>query len=163
MLWDQQRSQVHSEQESTTTSRGKSQTHYTAPFGPYLSYGSTLFLMALCILALLMAAFEDDAALAVIVLIILILAPIGFSINLVTSPSFGMPMRMKQIGLSSDSKTIWVIKPLFARKRCERVGGMQYSAYCRRMVDYDEPLVVCTMFGIEYRIRWEPALYVVDW
>lgn len=144
-------------------SSAKTQTHYTAPFGPYPSYGTTLFLLALCIFALLMAAFKNDTALAIVVLMILIGAPLGFMLNLVTSPSFGMPIWTRERNLSADLKSIWAVKPFFARKKCERIGDLQYSVYCRRMVDYNAPFVSYSLFGIGYRIRWEPALYVVDW
>lgn len=141
------------------------QTHYGLPFGQRLSYGYCILVVILGLCGIIVGtASSNDTALAVIVLMIIIVGPGGMALALFTDPSFGIPRRRTLHDADTSRKaSYYAIRPLFARKKCERIGGLHRARVGGQMADYNAPYVEYELFGRVFAVRWEPALVIVNW
>jgi hypothetical protein len=143
------------------------QTHYSLPFGQRLSYGYCILVVALGLCAIFIGTTSsNDTALRIVVLTILIFGPSGMVLALLTDPSFGVPHRRTLNDAESGHKvSYYAIRPLFARKRFEHVGGFHRSRLNLggQMADYNAPYIAYELYGRLFTVRWEPALMAVKW
>lgn len=118
----------------------------------------------LLVVGIIMAAMVPggDLAMAITVILLLVLWTFDMAFVLMTSPSVGCPKR-ELYHLQGAALPVYTIRPLFGRKKCERTGGLHLSRFHGHVVDLNAPYVLYTCFGREFRVRWEPALWVVDW
>jgi len=141
------------------------QTHYALPFGQRLRTGYIALVILLGICGIVIAvATKAHLALRVIVLLIIIIAPTGMVITLITDPSFGILRRVSldqpdEIGRDSYLS----IRPIFGRRKCEQTGGLHRSGFHGQVVDYNALYVEYELCGHVFAVRWEPAMMVVDW
>ncbi|GAB1732426.1 hypothetical protein NU195Hw_Modified_403t1 [Hortaea werneckii] len=140
------------------------QTHYFEPFGR----GWTTVLITACallaIVALIGALLDSSGkSVAAAVLTQLAIGPAGFLLIIFSDPSVGWIQRQSLDIPEGPSDKVTTDRPFFGRKKMERTGGCVLSRFHGQLVDYDEPFVVYNVFGYSFRIRWGPALLVVDW
>lgn len=141
----------------------RAQTHYSEPFSTYFSlilFVASLLLVVGIVIAAMVPGGDQTMAIAVILLLILWTFDMAFV--LVTSPSVGRPKR-EVLHLQEATIPVYTVRPFFGRQKCERTGGLHLSRFHGHVVDFNAPYVLYTCFGKELRVRWEPALWVVDW
>jgi hypothetical protein len=148
---------------SSLPPEGMPQTHYSESFGlvnlPQVLVASLV--LGLC--SLLAASLPGAEPLAVFLTAILKAVILGGGVlALATSPGFGIPRRTSLLLPSGDSTTLYTIKPLFARKSCEQVGGFRHSTLHGNTLDYNKQYVVYSVLGLVMHVRWESAILVVN-
>lgn len=143
----------------------QAQVHYEEPFSnTRISLG--VFAIALILfICIIVAAIVPGGDLAMVAAVILLIALWTFNIMFVlaTSPSVGLPKRGIIHEPDGTTQTVYTIRPFFGRRRCEQIGGLRMSKFHGYVVDYNAPYVLYTCFGKSFRVRWQPALLVVDW
>lgn len=140
------------------------QTHDLDPFGR----GWATVLIAACLLLAivgLIGALLDSSgkSLAAAAIAQLAIGPAGFLLIIFIDPSAGWIQRQNLDTPEGPSDRVTTIRPFFGRRKMERTGGCVLSRFHGQVVDYDEPYVVYNLCGYNFRIRWGPALLVVNW
>jgi hypothetical protein len=147
---------------SSAPPRDVAQTHYTEPFGPNLFARLSAWLILLGLISLLVGLLPVVDAGRLFFATLMVIGLVGTFITLTTSPSFGLPRRVSR-QVSGYDLAVYSIRPLFARKQCERVGGFRHSNLHGNTLDYNKPYVVYALLGLTFCVRWEPAVLVVSW
>lgn len=144
--------------------QNRAQTHYDEPFSAHISLGLVVLSILLVIGALVAAVIPGgDRAMGIMVILLLALWSLDVLFVLRTSPSVGYFKR--EIFQLPEGTTHWVytVRPFLGSRKCEQTGDFHRSRFHGLVVDFNAPFVLYRWFGKDLRVRWQPALFVVDW
>lgn len=143
----------------------QAQVHYEEPFNKTrISLGVSAIALVLFICIIVMAiAPGGDLAMAIAVILLIALWTFNIMFVFATSPSVGVPTRGIIRELDGSTQTVYTVRPLLGRRKCEQIGGLRMSKFHGYVVDYNAPYVLYTCFGKSFRVRWQPALLAVNW
>jgi predicted anti-sigma-YlaC factor YlaD len=146
----------------SAASRDEAQTHYSEPFGSNVFARLSAWVIVLGIISLFVGLLPGVEAGGLFLATLKVVGLVGTFVTLTTNPSFGLPRRVSR-HVTGDDLVVYTIRPLFARKQCEWIGGFRHSNLHGNTLDYNKPYVVYAWLGLTCRVRWESAILVVNW
>lgn len=143
----------------------QAQVHYEEPFNNTRISLDAFAIALVLFICIIVAAIVPggDLAMAIVVILLIALWTFNMIFVLATSPSVEVPKRGIIREIDGSTQTVYTVRPLFGRRKSEHTGELRMSRFHGYVVDYNTPYVLYSCFGKPCRVRWEPALVVVNW